>query len=69
MNEGNSNGMAIWIERSHRVDSKDPASEWIIGKLPPVRKAGFAITKGKFILSIGCGLFEVKESGNRLHCS
>ena len=42
MNEGNSNGMAIWIERSHRVDSKDPASEWIIGKLPPVRKAGFA---------------------------
>lgn len=42
MNEGNSNGMSIWMNRSHRVDPKDPSSEWILGKLPAVRKAGFA---------------------------
>ncbi len=43
IDEGNCSGMTIWYnERSHRVDPSDPNSEWIIGKLPPVRKAGFS---------------------------
>jgi len=43
MNEGNSSGLSMWYDqRSHRVDPSDPNSEWIVGKLPPVRKAGFS---------------------------
>ena len=43
MNEGNSSGLRMWYEqRSHKVDPSDPDSGWVIGKLPPVRKAGFS---------------------------
>ncbi len=39
MNEGNSSGLSMWYEqRSHQNEN----GEWVIGKLPPVRKAGFA---------------------------
>lgn len=39
MNEGNSSGLSMWYEqRTH----KNAAGEWVIGKLPPVRKAGFS---------------------------
>jgi len=41
MNDGNSNGMTIWLERSYKT-SPDDSNNWEIGKLPPVRKAGFA---------------------------
>lgn len=39
MNEGNSSGLSMWYEqRTYRNDQ----GEWVIGKLPPVRKAGFS---------------------------
>ena len=42
IDEGNCNGLTMWYdERSYR----DENGNWVIGKLPPVRKAGFSINQ------------------------
>lgn len=43
--QGLGNGVTMWLDRWHRVDPSDPASEWIPGNMPSVRTAGFSLNE------------------------
>ncbi len=38
---GIGNGIKPWLDRWHKADYSDPASEWIPGKFPPIRISGY----------------------------
>ena len=40
--QGLGNGSTIWLDRWHREDPSDPASEWIPGYMPALRPTGFS---------------------------
>ena len=40
--QGLGNGATIWLDRWHREDPSDPASEWIPGYMPALRPTGFS---------------------------
>ena len=39
--QGLGSGITMWLDRWHRVDPSDPASEWIPGKMPALRPTGY----------------------------
>ena len=43
--QGLGNGITLWLDRWHREDPSNPASEWISGSMPAIRPTGFSANR------------------------